>query len=95
MNLRKQAEGKSCYLRFDGCCHPETVVLCHLRIGGVAGGGQKPPDICALPGCHFCHGVFDGRIKTDLSVIERHHVALRGLVQWLAWLWNNEKIVAK
>lgn len=94
MNLRKQAQGQPCYLRFNGCTDDASVVLCHLRIGGVAGFGQKPPDICALPACMHCHNILDGRTKHELTKDEVHATALRGLVQWLAWLWHNDKIKA-
>lgn len=91
-NLRKEAQGKPCYLRIGQCASDETVVLCHLRIGGIAGVGQKPPDICAVPGCESCHSILDGRTRTILSKAELHAIALRGLLQWLSWLSNNGKI---
>lgn len=92
MNLRKLAQGKPCYLRFDGCSNPESVVLCHLRIGGIAGIGQKPEDICGLPGCMNCHSILDGRTQTNMLHMEIRAVALRGFVQWLDWLVKNHKI---
>jgi Protein of unknown function (DUF1364) len=93
-SLRKLAEGKQCYARLDGCLYSsETVVLAHLRIGNIAGIGQKPPDICALPCCHRCHDVIDGRNNIPINDRERIEL-LRGLLQWQAWLWNNGHIEA-
>lgn len=62
MNLRKLAEGQNCQVRLPGCLHSsETVVLAHLRRGGTAGVGQKPPDLCAVYACAACHDLIDGR----------------------------------
>lgn len=94
-DLRKLAQGKNCMLRLPGC-RPgpgnETVVLCHLRRGGIAGVGQKPCDLAAIPMCHQCHGVYDGQIKSTHSRAQLDADALRGLCQWLSWLTNNEVI---
>lgn len=90
MNLRAYAQGHSCYLRLPGCSHdPARTVLAHLRRGGVAGGGQKPPDIIGLPLDSYCHDVVDGRVKTNLSRVEIDAELLRAYVQWLAYLWVN------
>lgn len=91
-DLRKEAEGKPCYMRLPGCCHQETVVLCHIRRGCIAGRGQKPIDLAAFPMCHFCHGCYDGRIKTEYSQEQLDADALRALVQWLDWLVKNNKV---
>ena len=66
MNLRNLAKFKECQIRIPGVCNhdPETTVLCHNRRGGVAGVGQKPPDLCAAWGCSECHSVSDGRTAT-------------------------------
>lgn len=93
-SLRTIARGQRCYLRLPGICgHPETVVLAHIRRGGVAGIGQKPCDPAGLPMCHTCHGVYDGRIRTEYSREQLDAEALRALVQWLDWLWKNEYLV--
>lgn len=90
MNLRYYVQGRHCYLRLPGCTHdPATTVLAHLRRGNVAGGGQKPPDICALPLDSYCHDVVDGRIKTSMTRQEIDAELLRAYVQWLADLWTN------
>lgn len=90
-NLRQIARGQPCYLRLSGiCCHQETVVLAHIRRGGIGGIGIKPCDVVALPMCHACHGVYDGRIRTEYTREQLDAEALRGLVQWLSWLWERE-----
>jgi hypothetical protein len=93
-DLRQLAKGKQCYLRLPGlCCHPETVVLAHIRRGNIAGSGQKPCDPAGLPMCNVCHGIYDGRIRSDYSREQLDAEALRGLVQWLDWLWKNEILI--
>ncbi len=87
MNLRDMARGMPCYFRLIGCKGGgETVVLCHIRRGNVAGVGQKPSDLCALPGCDHCHGIYDGRTKSPHSRAQLDADALRGLCQWLSRL---------
>lgn len=85
---RKSAKGMPCYLRLPGvCCHdPDTTVLCHRRVYGVAGGGQKPPDTCSFPGCVTCHAVYDGRVKSDFDRDFLEAEADRAQNQWLAEL---------
>lgn len=88
-NLRKIAEGKACLLRLAGCSPGpgnETVVLAHLRRGGIAGTSQKPCDFAAIPMCHYCHSIYDGRAKSAHSRAQLDADALRGLCQWLFWL---------
>jgi hypothetical protein len=94
-DLREFAEGKPCYARWPGCSHDRAeTVLAHIRRGNVAGGGQKPPDVCGLPLCNFCHAVFDGRIKTQMTREQMDADLLRAMVQWHAWLWENEYLIA-
>jgi hypothetical protein len=92
--LERICRGQRCYLGFPGVCSGDSrkVVPCHLRIGNVAGSGQKPPPICCLPGCHECHAVLDGRAKSRYSRDEIRAMTLMGFVQWLAWLWTREYI---
>jgi len=68
IDLRKLAKGKECQARFchhDGTpiCNfdPATTVLAHVRLSGVAGIGQKPPNLCGIWACSSCHDVLDGR----------------------------------
>jgi hypothetical protein len=90
-DLRALARGKPCHLRLPGTCthNPEQTVLCHLRRGGIAGIGQKPSDLAALPACEACHSALDGRLKTTHSRAQIDADALRGLCQWLAYLEKN------
>lgn len=93
-NLRQLAAGQRCYLSLPGICgSPETVVLAHIRRGGIAGVAQKPCDAAAFPMCHACHDAFDGRTRTDYTREQLDAEALRGLVQWLTYLWQNEYII--
>jgi hypothetical protein len=87
-DLRKMARGQECYLRLPGHCsgNTETVVLAHIRRGNIAGTGQKPCDLAAMPMCHVCHSCFDGRMPTPLQRTIIDAEALRGLVQWLSKL---------
>lgn len=72
MNLRDRARGQPCYARFQGICNGnnETVVLAHLRIGGVGGMGLKPSDNVAMPCCAACHDALDGRVMVRRSELE-------------------------
>lgn len=93
-DLRQIAAGQRCFMRLPGLCgHPETVVLAHIRRGGIAGVGQKPCDAAALPMCHACHNAYDGRIRTEYTREQLDAEVLRGLVQWLSWLWEREYII--
>ncbi len=88
MNLREKARGQECFLRLYPYCNgdSETVVLAHIRRGNIAGMGQKPVDQAAMPMCSSCHDVFDGRVQTPVQRAVIDAEALRGLVQWLAYL---------
>lgn len=96
MNLRKLAEGQPCYGRLVNVCNhdPSTVTLAHIRRGNIAGIGQKPCDIAALPLCSCCHAAFDGRLQTQFARTEIDADILRGLAQWLDYLDRNEIVVA-
>ena len=85
MNLRRFAQGKECQVRFYGHCNygPETTIWAHIRLGGVAGMGQKPPDLCGVLACSGCHDVIDGRTKTDLTRVQIESQVLHGMVRTL------------
>jgi hypothetical protein len=94
--LRKLAEGQLCYLRLNPFCtgNPKETVLAHFRIGGVAGTGQKPPDVCGAPACKNCHDLIDGRLKQSVyNKTEIQAEMCRAQNQWLAYLWANEYII--
>jgi hypothetical protein len=86
MNLRKFAEGKDCQVRLPGCLYgPETVVLAHIRKGGTAGVGQKPPDLCGVHACAKCHDLIDGRSSVaNLTKYDVERALLYGLLRTLA-----------
>lgn len=80
--------------RFTGICNwrPETTVLAHLRLAGIAGWGQKPPDTCAVWACSACHDEIDRRTKNRTL----HEIAmdiLAALVRQLAWYDEHEILV--
>jgi hypothetical protein len=85
MNLRQFARGQDCQVRIYGVCNynPETTVLAHIRLGGVAGMGQKPPDLAGVFACSACHDVLDGRRKTDLTRVQLESHVLHALVRTL------------
>lgn len=88
-NLRDFAEGKPCTLRFPGCDGGgETTVLAHIRIGNIAGVGQKPPDLCGAHSCVNCHDILDGRKKApaDFNLELR---TLMGVIRTLAEVSRN------
>ena len=49
-------------VRLAGVCNqdPETVVLAHVRMPGITGGGQKAPDLLGAWACSACHAYADG-----------------------------------
>lgn len=96
VSLEKLARGRQCFLRLPEHCNgdPETTVLCHIRRGGTAGIGMKPPSICAVPMCSDCHSAYDGRVKAgNYSRDQLDAEMLRAHCQWLDWLWSEEIII--
>ena len=85
--LRNAARGQDCLVRLPGVCNhnPETVVLAHLRMGGVSGTGQKPPDLVGCWACSACHDVIDQRVPADPGLKPAlHRYILEGLCRTLA-----------
>lgn len=72
----KLARGQDCTVRIPGiCCHnPETVVLAHYRMAGLAGVGMKPSPLVGAWACASCHNEIDGR--TRLSGLPREQLRL-------------------
>jgi len=83
-DLRKLAKGKPCQVRLYEICNFDstTTVLAHIRRGGVAGAGQKPPDLCAVWACSNCHDAIDGRLG-NLSPRDLDSDLLDGLCRTL------------
>lgn len=66
--LTQAARGRSCTIRMPGCMgESDTVVLAHYRLAGTCGMGKKPPDTNGAYACDHCHGIVDGRTKTDMD----------------------------
>ena len=91
MNLRDYAKGKPCLIRIPGICNQntETVVLCHLRMAGITGGGQKSPDALGAWGCSDCHTYCESRYndrdrRAFLEAIMRTQYQLikAGILKW-------------
>ena len=97
MTPREFAKGQDCQLRIYGYCNYDstTVVLCHIRKGHVAGIGMKPPDLCGVFGCHKCHEVIDGRIKTEYTKVQIEAMMLHGMARTLAIIDKHFELVPK
>lgn len=65
--ITKSAKGKDCKIRlFPYCDHnPDTTVFCHAP-SSTKGMSRKSEDWWGAYGCYTCHGIVDGRIKTDI-----------------------------
>jgi len=85
MNLRKFARNQECQIRIYQVCNydPETTIWAHYRLGGIAGMGQKPPDLCGAFACSNCHDCIDGRVKSDLTKVQIESHMLHGMVRSL------------
>ena len=85
---RSVAAPLACTLRLEGCCNGrmDTTVLAHLRVFGVAGMGQKPPDWCAVYACADCHDAIDRR-NAATSGLWGFEDLLRALIETQRRLW--------
>lgn len=79
-----------CMLEIAGVCQWPSAgnMLCHIRVAGEVGGGQKPDDTMATFGCMACHVVFDGNGTKGLSETDWNFYALRGMARTLRW-WHT------
>ena len=89
MNLRREAMGKECQVRYEGICNgnPDTTVLAHVRVIGVSGMGIKSPDVLGAWACSACHAHADTHHDAET---ERDF--LRGFVRTLAELLRRGKV---
>lgn len=80
---RQKAKGQECTIRVPGVCERtnETVVLCHYRLAGTSGMGEKPHDSQAAFGCHACHDAVDGRRTTIYSKTELRLMHCEGILR--------------
>ena len=97
MNLRQWAAGKDCQIRIFGVCNYDSAktIWSHYRLGGVAGMGQKPPDLCGSLCCSSCHDVVDGRVKSDLTRTQIESHMLHGMVRSFKLIDQDYKLVPK
>lgn len=97
MNLRKFARNQDCQIRIYQVCNydPETTIWAHYRLGGVAGMGQKPPDLCGAFACSSCHMVIDGQVKSDLTRVQIESHMLHGMVRSMKIIDEHYKLVEK
>jgi hypothetical protein len=94
VNLRKLARGKPCQIRLPGICNhdTETTVLCHVRLVGVSGMGDKAADLLGAWGCSACHAACDTSGPLDYekrraALLEGtartiHQLVALGVVSW-------------
>lgn len=66
MNLRREAIGRECQIRLDGC-QGGPCCLCHWRQTGISGMGMKSPDLIGAWGCASCHDKVDRAGRGDLQ----------------------------
>ncbi len=94
INLRKEAKGRDCQVRLVGVCNhnPETVVLAHIRVAGITGGGMKAPDKLGAWACSSCHDAIDMRTKTAYSRDELLLAHLEGMARTQAVLIQEGKL---
>lgn len=80
---RQAAKGRECTIRVPGVCERtnETVVLCHYRLAGTNGMGEKPHDSQAAFGCHACHDAVDGRRTSVYSKTELRLMHAEGVLR--------------
>ena len=97
MNLRQFARNQECQIRIYGVCNYniETTIWAHYRVGGVAGMGLKPPDLCGSFACSDCHSVIDFRVKSDLTRVQIESHMLHGMVRSMKIIDEKYKLVPK
>ncbi len=97
MNLRKFARNQECQIRIYQVCNYdlETTVWAHYRLGGVAGMGLKPPDLCGAFACYNCHQVIDGHVKSDLTKVQIESHMLHGMVRSMKIIDEQFKLVKR
>lgn len=67
IDLRREAVGRDCQVRLDGCQTIPTC-LCHWRQINISGLGLKSPDAIGAWGCAHCHDIVDRIGRHDPAV---------------------------
>lgn len=57
-DLRREAIGRKCQIRLEGCT-VEPCCVCHFRVIGQSGLSLKNHDLIGAWGCHHCHTIVD------------------------------------
>ncbi len=83
-----------CMLNIAGVCDGQGCVLCHIRMAGEVGGGQKPDDTMASFGCGACHTVFDSNGVQGLKRGSEDwlYYGLRGMARTIRW-WHQHGFI--
>lgn len=84
-----------CMLNIAGVCDMQGCMLCHIRMKGEVGGGQKPDDIMAAFGCGACHTAFDSNGTTKglrRGSEDWLFYALRGMARTNRW-WHEHGFI--
>lgn len=89
-NLRKLARGRECQVRLPTICNgnSDTVVLAHLRLGGLSGMGVKARDEFGAWCCSNCHqfcdthhddatkvAFYEGIFRTQAQLLKEGHLS--------------------
>ncbi|MGP1667237.1 MAG: nuclease domain-containing protein [Rhodanobacter sp.] len=98
--LRDSASHHDAYCTFQiaGVCQwpGAGCVLCHIRLIGECGGGQKPDDTLAGLGCVACHDVFDGRVKgLEKNSEDWNFYAMRALARTIRFWFQHDFLTIK
>lgn len=87
-----------CMLQIAGVCQDPTEsktrgnMLCHIRMAGEVGGGQKPDDTMATFGCADCHRVFDGNGCAPMLEADWLYYGMRGMARTMRW-WHEHGFI--
>lgn len=72
-DLRREAIGRKCQIRLEGC-GTEPCCLCHFRLIGLSGLSMKVNDLIAAWGCHKCHVTVDTEKAATIQLAFAHAV---------------------
>jgi len=67
IDLRREAIGRTCQIRLEGC-NSEPCCVCHWRQSGISGGSLKVPDFMGAWGCASCHDKVDHAGRHDFEL---------------------------